>query len=350
MIYLTCVLCFLLSLLITPLVKKFAFYIKAVDLPRDRKVHQQIMPRLGGLAIFLSFLFGVSFFQPDSPFLTGVLAGSFVIVFVGVLDDIYELTAKYKLLGQIIASIAVVSGGLVIKFVNVPFVGQVETHYWGIPLTILWIILVINAINLIDGLDGLAAGISIIILSTIVFLSIANGMNFVVIIGLITIFSTLGFLVYNFHPAKIFMGDVGALFLGFVISVLSLLEFKNVTLLSLIVPSIILGVPLSDTFFAIIRRIYNKQSISQADKSHLHHKVLRMGFTHLQTVLILYTISLMFSAAAVMLSRASIWISILIIFMVLFFIELMGEAFELINKNYKPFLRLFSRITGRHYK
>lgn len=340
---------FFISLSITPFIIKFAFILGAVDSPSKRKVHNRAMPRLGGLAIVLAFYVGVLLFIPESMYLKGVLVGSFIIAITGFLDDIFELNPKWKLMGQLLASFFVVSSGLYIKFMHIPFLGQVNIGWWGIPITFIWILVVTNSINLIDGLDGLAAGISIIVLSTIVYLSLP-GQNFVVQMSLIMIFAILGFLIYNFYPAKVFMGDIGSLFLGFIISVLSLLEFKNVTLLSLLVPALILGVPLSDTFFAIVRRVINKKSISSADKSHLHHNILKLGFTHLQTVLIIYLISILFSLSAIIFSRSTVWISIIMIFCMLFFIEVMGEILDLFGKNYKPLTKLFIKIFAYIYK
>ena len=188
----------------------------------------------------------------------------------------YELSAKYKLMGQLAAAFTVVFlGDLQVIFINLPFGGHLEFGYLSIPFTILWIVGITNAINLIDGLDGLAAGVSSIALVTISGMALIQGNLFVVAVGTIVLMGTLGFLYYNFHPASIFMGDTGALFLGFIISVLSLLGYKNVTFISFIIPVIILGVPISDTFFAIMRRIINNQPLSAPDKSHLHHCLLK---------------------------------------------------------------------------
>ena len=168
----------------------------------------------------------------------------------------FEITAKAKLAGQLAAALVVVTwGGLQIEFINLPFVGEFDFGYLSIPITIIWIIGITNAINLIDGLDGLAAGVSTIALIAIAVMAMIMGNAFVVATAAIFAASSLGFLFFNFHPAKIFMGDTGSLFLGFMISVLALLGFKNVAVVSLIIPIIILGVPISDTFFAIVRRI-----------------------------------------------------------------------------------------------
>jgi UDP-GlcNAc:undecaprenyl-phosphate/decaprenyl-phosphate GlcNAc-1-phosphate transferase len=341
MIYLTLLLCFLCSIVATPLVKKLAFKVGATDKPNHRKVHQKIMPRLGGLAIYISFMVGVIVLQPSNVYAPAILLGSFIIIVTGMLDDMMELSAKVKLMGQLASALVVVLwGGVQVEFINLPFGGEINFGMLSIPLTVLWIVGVTNAINLIDGLDGLAAGVSSIALFTIAGMALIMGNVYVATIAALLLASTLGFLIYNFHPAKIFMGDTGALFLGYMISVLALLGFKNVTVISFIIPIIILGVPISDTFFAIIRRIVNKQPLSAPDKSHLHHCLLRLGFTHRQTVLIIYAISALFGLAAVIFSQATMWGAMIVIAVLLIAIELFVESIGLVGKNYRPLLKL----------
>jgi UDP-GlcNAc:undecaprenyl-phosphate/decaprenyl-phosphate GlcNAc-1-phosphate transferase len=346
MLYLTLFICFITSILATPLVKKLAFKIGATDKPNQRKVHQRIMPRLGGLAIFISFLVGYFMMQPTSTYALPLLIGSFIIIMTGVLDDMMELSPKIKLAGQLLAAgVVVIYGGIQIQFINLPFGGTLEFGFLSIPLTILWIVGITNAINLIDGLDGLAAGVSSIVLITISGMAIMMGNAFVTMMGFIMLGSTLGFLVYNFHPAKIFMGDTGALFLGFIISVLSLLGFKNVTIISFIVPVIILGVPISDTFFAIIRRIVQNKPLSAPDKSHLHHCLLRLGYSHRQTVLIIYAMSAIFGLAAVIFSKVQgMWASLLVLGILLVSIEIIVEKIGLVDKNYRPILNFIHGV------
>ncbi|MBU8881162.1 undecaprenyl/decaprenyl-phosphate alpha-N-acetylglucosaminyl 1-phosphate transferase [Bacillus sp. FJAT-29790] len=340
MFYLTLFICFISSILITPLVKKLAFKIGATDKPNQRKVHQKVMPRLGGVAIYLSFVIGLLILRPDEPFALAIVVGSLIIVITGVLDDMMELSAKIKLAGQLAAALVVVLwGGVHVEFINLPFGGVLNFGFLSVPLTILWIVGITNAINLIDGLDGLAAGVSSIALISISGMAIIMGDGYVVAVASIVLASTLGFLFYNFHPAKIFMGDTGALFLGYMISVLSLLGFKNITLISLIVPVIILGVPISDTFFAIIRRFVNKQPLSAPDKSHLHHCLLRLGYSHRQTVLMIYAMAAFFGLAAVVFSQATLWGAILLIAGLLIIIEFFAEKIGLMGKNYKPLLK-----------
>ncbi|MCM2536050.1 undecaprenyl/decaprenyl-phosphate alpha-N-acetylglucosaminyl 1-phosphate transferase [Neobacillus pocheonensis] len=345
MFYLTLVISFFAAILLTPLVKKLAFKIGATDKPNHRKVHVKIMPRLGGLAIFLSFIIGIMIIHPDGEYHLPILIGGIIIILTGMLDDVKEISPKLKLAGQIAAAaVVVIWGNLNVDFINLPFGGRIEFGFLSIPLTMIWIIGITNAINLIDGLDGLAGGVSTIALLTIAGMSIIQGNIYVSVMALILAASTAGFLLYNFHPAKIFMGDTGALFLGFMIGVLSLLGYKNVTFISLIIPIIILGVPISDTFFAIIRRLVNKQPLSAPDKSHLHHCLLRIGFTHRQTVLLIYAMSTVFGLVAFIFSQATVWGSLIVILTLLIAIEIIVEKIGLIREDYKPLLKFMKGI------
>ncbi len=341
MIYVSLIVALFASILLTPLVKRLAFRIGAVDAPNYRKVHSRIMPRLGGLAIFLSFLIGLLILRPDSQYIVAIVIGATLIIITGVLDDMYEISAKAKMLGQLAAAgIIVFYGGIQIEFITLPFGGELEFGFLSIPVTILWIIGITNAINLIDGLDGLAAGVSTIALITLSVMAFIMSNFFVLAVAALLACSTIGFLFYNFHPAKIFMGDTGALFLGFMIAVLSLLGFKNITMVSFIIPVIMLGVPISDTFFAIVRRVRNKQKWSDPDKSHLHHRLIDIGFSHRQTVLIIYGIAAMFGLFAIIFSMAKIWGAILLVTVILIALELFVEIIGLAGKNYRPLIKL----------
>ncbi|PKF88558.1 undecaprenyl-phosphate alpha-N-acetylglucosaminyl 1-phosphate transferase [Bacillus sp. BA3] len=365
---------FLLSIFLTPFVGKLAFKLGATDKPNERKVHSKVMPRMGGLAIFLSFFITFLLFMNDFweqlplmndfweqlplmndfgeqlPLMNDfgeqlpLLVGALVIILIGMADDIFELRAAPKFLGQVLAALIIVLwGGLEVEFINLPFfIDTLEFGVLSIPITILWIVSIINAINLIDGLDGLAGGVSTIALVTIATMALIKGDLFVAMVALIVIGSTLGFLKYNFHPAKIFMGDTGALFLGYIIAVLSLQGFKNVTMISLIVPIIILGVPISDTFFAIIRRVVNKQPISAADKSHLHHCLINLGFTHKQTVLLIYALAACFGLAAIIFQFATVWGALILVTGLLLIIEIFVEKIGLVNSNYQPLLKMLN--------
>ncbi|XKG87066.1 undecaprenyl/decaprenyl-phosphate alpha-N-acetylglucosaminyl 1-phosphate transferase [Sutcliffiella horikoshii] len=341
---------FITVLVITPLVIKFAHYIGATDKPNHRKVHQKIMPRLGGLAIFIGVVVGYVFVGLYDQRITGITIGALIIVLIGIFDDKYELKARTKLLGQIAAAGVIVYTGLKIDFITIPFiVERLELGWLSIPITILWIVGITNAINLIDGLDGLAAGISTIAIGTIAVIAGLGGKELILTLSLIILGSTIGFLFYNFHPAKIFMGDTGALFLGYCISVLSLLGlYKSVTLFSFVIPIIILGVPVFDTAFAIIRRILNKQPISAPDKSHLHHRLLASGLSHRNTVLVIYGFGITFAACAIFLTSATIWGTILITVLLIILIQFIAELVGIFNEQNKPFMKFYRKVFGRH--
>ncbi|SDM54836.1 glycosyltransferase family 4 protein [Sediminibacillus halophilus] len=338
--FIALLLCFIISVAITPLVKRLAIRIGAVDQPNYRKIHSKLMPRLGGLAIFISFLIGFYLFDPVSKYDWPILVGAILITTIGFLDDLFELSAKVKFAVQLVAAGIVVFNGVQITFINLPFGETLQFGYMSIPITIIWIVGITNAINLIDGLDGLSAGVSSIALITISGLAISLGDSFVALMGLMLLGSTLGFLVYNFHPAKIFMGDTGALFLGYMIGVFSVLGFKNVTLFSLIVPIIILGVPILDTFFAIVRRIIQNKPLSAPDKLHLHHCLLKLGFGHKQTVILIYAMSGLFSIAAIIFTKSTVWGSTITLLALTILVEIVVELTGLISENYRPILRL----------
>lgn len=345
MIYVSLIVAFIAAIILTPLVKRLAFRLGAVDAPNYRKVHARIMPRLGGLAIFGAFMIGILLLKFvtnfESDYLYAILIAATIIVATGIVDDMREISAKAKLLGQIIAAcIVVFVGGIHIEIINLPFGGELEFGWLGIPFTIIWIVGITNAINLIDGLDGLAAGVSTIALITLAVMAMIMGNGIVIAMAAILAAATIGFLFFNFHPAKIFMGDTGALFLGFMIAVLSLLGFKNITVISFVIPVIMLGVPISDTFFAIVRRRRSGQKWSDPDKSHLHHRLLDLGFSHRQTVVVIYAMAAMFGLAAVIFSMAKVWGAILLITVLLVAIELFVEIIGLAGKNYKPLLNL----------
>ncbi|MBM4760895.1 MraY family glycosyltransferase [Bacillus sp. B15-48] len=342
---------FVTVLVCTPLVIKLAYKVNATDKPNQRKVHEKVMPRLGGLAIFAGVVAGYFASGLHNERITGITIGALIIIIVGVLDDLYELSAKVKLLGQLAAAGVVVSTGLTIGFISIPFIGKFDLGIWAIPVTILWIVGITNAINLIDGLDGLAAGISAIGIATIAFMAFAAGKVLILPLAVILLASILGFLFYNFYPAKIFMGDTGALFLGYSIAILSLLGlYKSVTLFSFVVPILILGVPIFDTSYAIIRRIINKRPITSPDKSHLHHRMLALGLSHRNTVLVIYALGILFSVCAVLFDSTTLWGSLLIIVGVLIFFQIIAEFIGLVNDHHKPFLkmfRMFRKVTGK---
>jgi UDP-GlcNAc:undecaprenyl-phosphate/decaprenyl-phosphate GlcNAc-1-phosphate transferase len=342
MIYLSAILCLFLSFLLTPAVKKLAFRIGATDKPDNRKVHEKVMPRLGGLAIYVSFISGVLLLGIQNEYILPIIIGSTLLFVVGMLDDIYTLSAKWKLIGQLVASFVIIYyGDLLVTFIHLPFGTILELGLFSLPLTLFWIVGITNAVNLIDGLDGLAAGVSCIALITMSFMAALMGNDIVQSLALLLVSSVVGFLFYNFHPAKIFMGDSGSLYLGFMIAVLSLLGFKNITFFSLVIPILILGVPISDTFFAIVRRLVQRKPLSAPDKSHLHHCLLRVGFSHRQVVLIIYAIAAAFSVTAIIFSQATLWGGLLLIGLLVLCIELLVESVGLVSKTYRPLLNMF---------
>ncbi|MQR94816.1 glycosyltransferase family 4 protein [Fictibacillus phosphorivorans] len=342
--------CFFIALFITPLVSYLAKKIGAVDKPNKRKVHSEVKPRLGGLAIYVAFLAGLFLLPIDNHTTTFIFLSTLIIVITGVLDDMYELSAKQKLLGQFLSAFVLIYGGFVIDYITIPYFGLVELQLMSIPLTLFWFIGLINAINLIDGLDGLAGGVSTIALSTILIMAIGKEQILVIMLCVIVTGSTLGFLFFNFYPAKIFMGDTGSQLLGLLIALISISGFfKSVTFLSLFVPIMILGVPFMDTTFAILRRLVNKQKWSQPDKSHLHHRLLARGFSHPKTVLMIYGISIFFSVLAFAFSLSTLEESFFLFLLLLVTIELAAEFLGLMGQK-KPLTHFLTGFLAPHKK
>ena len=335
-------------LIATPFVIKFAIKFGAIDKPNERKVHETVMPRLGGLAIFIGVAAGYFAGGVYTEKVTAISVGAILIVILGMLDDKYELSAKKKFAGQIIVASLIVYSGLTVDFIALPYIGRFDLGLWSYPITIFWIVAFTNAINLIDGLDGLSSGISAIGIATIGIMAFLAGKEMILTLSLILLGSIIGFLVYNFHPAKIFMGDTGALFLGYSISIISLLGlYKSVTLFSFIVPIIILGVPVFDTTFAIIRRVVNKKPISAPDKSHLHHRLLALGLSHRNTVLAIYAFGILFGVSALLLSRSTLWQTIFIIFGLLIITEVIAELSGIVNEKYRPMLNIYKKVSQK---
>lgn len=301
-------LAFIVSFATTPIAKKVAFYIGAVDVPKDnRRMHKKPIARLGGLAIFSGFIMALLFglmstfiggtgIIPTSQLL-GLLVGVFIIVGIGIVDDIKQLGPKIKFIFQILAAIAVVwISGDKISFITNPFAASGSTleisDFIAYPLTIFWIVGITNAINFIDGLDGLAAGVSSISYLSLMFISILFGQVQSAMIIAILAGSTLGFLPYNFNPAKIFMGDTGSTFLGFTLGVISIQGLmKTYAAISIVIPVLVLGLPLFDTTFAILRRLIKRKPIMAPDRGHLHHRLIDMGFSQKQSVVTMYVVS-----------------------------------------------------------
>lgn len=322
--------CTLLTVGITPLIIKLAFKVKALDYQDERKVHSKTMPRLGGLAIYFSFLLGYILFdvgallpnEQMTSFMNAYLCASSVMVLLGVLDDIFQLSAGMKALAQLLTAIFLVSaGGFVIDQIFLPLLPPIQLGAFGFLFTIAWIVGVTNSINLIDGLDGLSSGITSISFLTVALIALWQGESLIALLSFILLGSTLGFLVHNFHPAKIFMGDTGSLFLGFSVAILSMMGYKYIAFVSFIVPLLMLSVPLFDTLWAICRRLLKGQSPFQADRGHLHHRLLDRQYGHVKTVLILYAISGSFALTALVYTIYSKHLGVLCFLVVLAVLE-----------------------------
>lgn len=318
---------FLASAILVPLVKKAAEHVGAMDIPNARKAHNKPMPRMGGLAIFGAFILGYMLFARTSIQMLSILIGGFIIVLTGVFDDIKPVSAKVKFLLQIVAACVVVFyGNIVLNHIDMLGINLDFPAPLNYFITILFIVSITNAINLIDGLDGLASGVSSIYFATIAIIAfILNKMQGLdTILSLIMLGSTLGFLLHNFHPAKIFMGDTGSLFLGFTISVIALLGFKATTLTSLVIPILILAIPIFDTALAIFRRLLKGEKITAPDKDHFHHQLLKMKFGVRSTVLIIYCINILFAAVSIFFvlgdSKMAIAIYVVLMLLLLFLV------------------------------
>jgi len=304
----------ILALVFTPLAIFIAPKIGAVDIPKDgRRMHSKPMPRFGGLAIFIGTMSSIAIFIiPDNPDLIGLLVGGALIYILGIVDDIRGMPAKVKFLGQIGIACVVYALGIRIHFITAFFSPDYEITVFpeavAFIITVLWIVGITNTINLIDGLDGLAAGVAFIASLSIAYSAyIAQGPvgTSIATMAMLTLAgSALGFLPYNFNPAKTFMGDSGSLFLGFMLAVLAIEgATKSATVVATIAPMLVLGVPIFDTAFAILRRLVNKRPIMEADKGHLHHRIMEAGFGQKRAVLMLYGISGAMGVAAVLLTR-----------------------------------------------
>ena len=293
---------FIVSLILVPLVIRIAFHVNAIDEPNERKVHEVPMPRLGGLAIFLSFIFGSMFFVEPSKKMLAILLGGFIIILLGIADDIKPVKARYKFLFQLIgAAVVVIYGDISLSNISA-FGINIAFGELSHLVAIIFIVGIINAINLIDGLDGLAAGISSIYFLTIsiIGLMLTNTVGIEIVLCLLMLGATLGFLVYNFYPAKIFMGDTGSMFLGYMIAIIALLGFKAATFTSLLIPILLLFLPIIDTLFAIFRRLLKGENIGTPDKEHLHHQLLKLNKSPKKTVLIMYGISILCSIISIL--------------------------------------------------
>ena len=310
---------FLISLAITPLTEWLAPRLGVMDIPKDdRRMHTKPIPRFGGLAIFagvtVAAIIILVFMNGEEDVFekikTGMLIRTLLVgVFVyalGLLDDIFHLRPAIKLMGQAIAAILLYVVGVRVQIIMI--FGTAPTsmtaHIVSFIVTMVWVIAIMNTVNLIDGVDGLAAGITIIAAFCISYIAYIHGYYLACLLMLAVAGSCIGFLPFNFYPAKTFMGDGGSLFLGFCLASFSLMQpVKSVTLGALVIPLLVLGIPVIDTLFAIFRRLVNKKPVMQADKGHIHHRLMRAGLGQRRTVLILYGITAVMGIGAVVYSR-----------------------------------------------
>jgi len=342
------VMAFLLSSLATPISKKLAFKIGAVAYPNERTMHKEPMPVGGGMAIFFGFTFTVLIFVPligrgdagNTSRFAGLVIGATVITIVGLLDDVYDISARVRILFQVLSALIVIYTGTSIESISVPFVaaGKIEFGIFSDFITLFWIVGITNAVNFLDGLDGLAAGIASIASLVLMTIAILFGdpivAGFAIVLTASLAGSCLGFLPHNFNPATIFMGDTGSTFLGFSLAVISVQSMlKTYTALTLIVAVIILALPIFDTVFAVIRRTLNKKPIYEADRGHLHHRLVDRGFSHKRAVIMLYIISGSFGIAAILVVMQDFMLAALIVGFILL-VWLGDIAFSRFHKNH----------------
>ena len=298
------------SFMMTPIVKTFAYKVGAIDVPKDnRRMHKTPIPRLGGLAIFIGFMVSILLFAHITSEMKSILLGAVIIVVLGVVDDIMALPAMLKFVVQIGAALIPATNGVQILAFSNPNIFSADL-YWvlgglSVPFTVLWIVGLTNAVNLIDGLDGLANGVSAISATTMLVIALMASEAQVAIVMAALVGASVGFMPYNLNPAKMFMGDTGATFLGYILATMSIQGlFKYYAVISFVVPFMILGLPIFDTAFAFIRRIAHGQSPMHADRSHIHHRLIDMGLNQKQAVATLYVISAILGLSAVVLTTS----------------------------------------------
>lgn len=306
-----------------------------VDIPKDnRRMHNKPIATVGGVSIFLASVAAMALFGPRDAKLWWFLGGALVIVMTGIVDDRWNLPPKVKLLLQIAAAILPVVGGYRIQVLSNPFVpGDVWHLGWiGIAFSIVWIVGIVNALNFVDGMDGLSCGLAAI--SAFTFALATKSEVLSPAMSLVLAGSCLGFLPYNFHPAKIFMGDTGAMFLGYTLALISIDGvLKSVATMSLLVPVFFLALPVFDTLFAIIRRTINKKGIMSADKGHLHHRIVARGYSVPQTVLMLYALSGLFSTIGILISKIPPGLALILTGLMFVMIVVLGVIFGMFKKD-----------------
>ncbi|MBP3275752.1 MraY family glycosyltransferase [Kandleria sp.] len=334
---------FVISLIFVPIIGRITKKLGIIAHINERTIHKGIISRTGGYAIYAAFLIAAAAFLKTDQQINAILIGGLVIFLTGFYDDIHDLSPKLKLLGQLIAAlIVIIYGGISLKDLTLPFIPTNITYAISLIITLGWIVGITNAMNLIDGLDGLCAGISMITLMTISASSFIAGRGDIASLSMILVGAIGGFLVYNFHPAKIFMGDCGALFIGYMISVISLLGFgyETSTFFTLGAPIVVLAIPVADTLIAIIRRRVNHKQFDEADRGHLHHQLMfKLNLGQTKSVLILYLVTALFAIDSFIYERHPIRaVTLFIVLLILF--ELFVEVTDMISRKYKPVLTI----------
>lgn len=333
----------IVTALLIPIVMKVGTKLGIVAHKNKRTVHKIEVPRIGGYAIYISSLIGMVIFLKTDPQINAILIASFLVFFIGLFDDVHDLSPKTKLIVELIAALIVILyGDIYLK--GFDFLPADWPPILPEAITVLWIVGITNAINLIDGLDGLSSGISIIVLFTISITSLTSGRTDIASLSLVLAGAIMGFLFYNFYPAKIFLGDCGALYIGFMISVISLLGFGyNVsTFFTLGAPIVVLMVPIMDTLIAIIRRKVHHKKFSEADKAHLHHNLMfKLKLGHRKSVIVLYGVTFLFSLTSYIYLYDSLLGTIMFIVLMLIF-ELFVEITNMVSRKYKPLLTIIN--------
>lgn len=336
---------FFISLALTPLVKKYSKWAKAYAKENNRTVHHGIISRIGGIAIFIAFITTAPVFLHPDQAINGIVLGGSIMFFTGLVDDLIDIRPPVKLFFELVAAIVLVVNGVSVDVIHLPFGIVINHPLFSFLFTVIWVAGITNAINLIDGLDGLAGGMSLIMLVVIGCVSVLERRLDVAILTFLLASSTAGFLVFNAHPASIFMGDCGSLFLGFMISAISLLGFKGSTIITLALPMLLLCIPIIDTLSAILRRTIKGMKFMQADKSHIHH-LLMAQFGHQNTVIIMCGMTTLFGLCAyAYLINTTIGFTVMMLLLLV--MELFIEKSAMISEHFHPLIGLYHRIVHR---
>lgn len=335
----------IISTLLTPFIKRYSIYAKAYALENERTVHHGKISRIGGVAIYLAFFITMAFFVSTDRALSGIVIGGSIMFFAGLIDDLIDMKPIVKLALEIVAAIVLIYYGVSVDVIRI-FGVVIDIPFLTVLFTVMWIAGITNAVNLMDGLDGLAGGMSVVILVVIGCLALVERRIDVVTITFILAGATFGFLIFNAHPASIFMGDCGSLFLGFMISAISLLGFKSSTIVTLALPMLLLMLPIIDTLSAILRRTLKGMKFMQADKSHIHHLLMKQ-FGHGKTVIIMCGITSLFGLSAFIYMINKV-IGFIVILSLLLGIELFIEKSAMINEKFHPLMGLYRRIIKKY--